>query len=49
VNNQALQTRMLSTYNSMRFGMFAIAAAAPVVIVLWGFTNQFISIFTFIL
>jgi len=37
VNNQALQTRMLSTYNSMRFGMFAIAAAAPVVIVLWGF------------
>ena len=37
MNNQALQTRMLSTYNSMRFGMFAIAAAAPVVIVLWGF------------
>lgn len=37
MNNQALQTRMLSTYNSMRFGMFAIAAAAPAVIVLWGF------------
>ena len=37
MNNQTLQMHMLSTYNSLRFGMFAIAAATPIAIVLWGF------------
>jgi hypothetical protein len=37
VDNETLQAHMLSTYNSLRFGMFVIAAAAPIVIVLWGF------------
>lgn len=37
MDNQTLRERMRSTYNSLRFGMFAIAAATPVVIVLWGY------------
>jgi hypothetical protein len=37
VDNKTLQGHMLSTYNSLRFGMFAIAAATPIAIVLWGF------------
>jgi len=37
VEKETLQMHMLSTYNSLRFGMFAIAAAAPIAIVLWGF------------
>jgi hypothetical protein len=37
VDNETLQMHMLSTYNSLRTGMFAIAAAAPIAIVLWGF------------
>jgi hypothetical protein len=37
MNHETLQAHMLSTYNSLRFGMFAIAAATPIVIVLWGF------------
>jgi hypothetical protein len=34
--DEVLQKRILSTYNHLRFGMFAIAAATPIVIVLWG-------------
>jgi hypothetical protein len=37
VRNRALQKHILSTYNSLRFGMFVAAAATPVVIVLWGY------------
>jgi hypothetical protein len=36
VDNEELQLHILSTYNSLRIGMFAVAAAAPIVIVLWG-------------
>jgi hypothetical protein len=35
VNDQTLQQHVLSTYNSLRFGMGAIALVTPVVIVLW--------------
>jgi hypothetical protein len=37
MNQQDLQSRILSTYNSLRFGMFIIAAATPVAVVLWGY------------
>lgn len=36
MDHEELQAHMLSTYNSLRIGMFVIAAATPVVIVLWG-------------
>ena len=36
MGNEILQKRIVSTYNSLRFGMFVIAAATPIVIVLWG-------------
>src|SRR5262249_16287274 len=36
VDNETLQQHILSTYNSLRFGMFIIAAATPVAVVLWG-------------
>jgi hypothetical protein len=36
VGNETLQQHILSTYNSLRFGMFGIAAATPIAIVLWG-------------
>jgi hypothetical protein len=35
MEHQELQRHILSTYNSLRFGMFAIAAATPIVIVVW--------------
>jgi di/tricarboxylate transporter len=37
VDNQALQERILSTYNSMRLGMGWIAAVTPILIPLWGY------------
>lgn len=37
MNNEALQKQILSTYNSLRFGMILMAAATPVVVVLWGY------------
>ena len=37
MDNSALQRHILSTYNSLRFGMFVAAAAAPVAMVLWGY------------
>jgi hypothetical protein len=37
VNNEALQKQILSTYNSLRFGMILMAAATPVVVVVWGY------------
>jgi len=37
VNGDTLQRHILSTYNSLRIGMFVIAAATPVVIVLWAY------------
>jgi hypothetical protein len=36
MGNEALQKHILSTYNSLRFGMFVIAAATPIVVVFWG-------------
>lgn len=35
MNNKELQQHILSTYNSLRLGMGIIAAATPVVIVVW--------------
>lgn len=35
MNNKELQQHILSTYNSLRLGMGIIAAATPIVIVLW--------------
>lgn len=35
--NHMLQKHILSTYNSLRFGMFFVAAATPVAVVLWGY------------
>lgn len=37
MGNRELQAHILSTYNSLRFGMFVGAAATPVFIVLWGY------------
>ena len=37
MDNKALQQQILSTYNSLRFGMILIAAATPVVVVLWAY------------
>jgi len=37
MGNQELQKRIVSTYNSLRFGMFAIAAVTPIVVVVWGY------------
>jgi len=36
MDNEELQKHILSTYNRLRLGMFAIAAAAPIVVVVWG-------------
>jgi FtsH-binding integral membrane protein len=36
MNNKELQQHILSTYNSLRLGLGVIAAATPIVIVLWG-------------
>jgi hypothetical protein len=37
MDNQGLQERILSTYNSMRLSMGWIAAVTPIVIPLWGY------------
>jgi hypothetical protein len=35
VDNETLQKRIVSTYNSLRFGMVVIAAITPIVVVIW--------------
>ena len=36
MSDRELQERIVSTYNSQRFGMAAIAVATPIVVVVWG-------------
>lgn len=36
MDKETLQQHILSTYNSLRFGMCVITAATPIVIVIWG-------------
>jgi hypothetical protein len=36
-DDQTMQRHILSTYNSLRFGMGVMAAVTPVIIVLWGY------------
>lgn len=37
MDNKTLQANILATYNSLRYGMFFIAAFTPIVIVVWGY------------
>ena len=37
LDDQEMQTHILSTYNSLRFGMGVMAAITPPIIVLWGY------------
>ena len=38
LDDQAIQGHILSTYNSLRFGMGVLAAVTPVIVVLWGYS-----------
>jgi hypothetical protein len=38
LNDRAIQRHILSTYNSLRFGMGLMAAITPIIIVIWGYS-----------